>query len=81
MIQLAVKPTHHPFLLFGRQLRQILLAPFSAKDSDPMQAQNAPATVARLDQRFELPLRVAPVQELINQGPVNLTGAITSTLL
>jgi len=78
VIKLSVEPAHHPPFLFGRQLLEILLAPFSRKHFDPVQAQHTPATIACFDQRPELPLRIAPVQELINQGALNLTGAILS---
>ena len=34
--------------------------------------------VTRFNQAFEFSLRIPPVEELVNQGPVNLPGAIRS---
>src|SRR5213076_1954289 len=75
VIQLAVKPSHHSAFFLGWKLGQVLFAPLEGEDSDPMQSQHAPLPIARLDQRFEFALRVAPVEQLINQRTVNLAGA------
>ena len=42
VIQLTVKPSHHPAFFLGWELAQILLAPFEGKDLDPVQSQHAP---------------------------------------
>src|SRR6266480_7790118 len=40
------------------------------------QLEHAPLPVTRFNQAFEFSLRITPVEELVNQGPVNLPGAI-----
>jgi hypothetical protein len=78
VIKVPIESPHHSSLFFGRQLREILLPPFLGKDFDPMQAQHAPPAIARFDQRFELPLGIAPIQELIHQCSVDLSSSIHS---
>src|SRR5436309_6540284 len=63
MIKLTVESLHHPSLFFGRKLIEILFTPFGRKNFHPVQTQDTPTAIARLDQRLEFPLRIAPIQQ------------------
>ena len=75
---LPVEPPHHPPLFFSRELGEILLAQGFGKNFQSMKSQYAPTAIACFNQRFEFALGVAPVQEFVNQGTVDLSGAILS---
>src|SRR5215472_6911243 len=83
VIKLSVEPAHHSPFLFGRQLLEILLAPFSRKHFDPVQAQHTPATIACFDQRPEPPAahRASSRAHKPGRGKSHGCDLVPSTLL
>jgi len=75
---LAVKPPQHPLLFFCRKLRQVIVAPLGRKDFQAVEPQHTLLPIARFNQRVELPLHIEPVQEVVNQGAIDLSGATCS---
>ncbi len=76
LVVLEVEAAEDAGFFVSGKLGEILCAPGLGKNFESMELEDAPLPVARFDQRFEFALSVAPVQELVEQGAVDLAGAI-----
>ena len=78
MVVLRIDAQEHPPFLRPGELVEIPLALRAGKDARALHAQHAPLPVAGLDERLELALRVAPVQEFVDQFAVDLARTVVA---